>query len=89
MQLWAMIYLSGFAGLLMLFAWSHFQMLPLGGLFSQKATPWLLVVAILWPFAAILVVLLLALATLAEHFIKKDDERQKRRYAEAIDHISK
>ncbi len=73
----ATIYLAGFAGLLMFAAWLHVKFWPLGGLFNPKATQWLLVVAVLWPFAMAFFILVFTIGPLAESSFRRDIEKHK------------
>jgi hypothetical protein len=73
----AEIYIAGFAGLLMLFAMAHAHLLPIGGLFNPKATPWMLVIAALWPIAIVLCVIILAIGTVVKSHLEKEKTREE------------
>src|SRR5512135_239416 len=68
----ATLYVSGFAGVLMLAAWLHVIFWPMGGLFNPKATPWILLVATLWPFAIAFLGLVFTVGPIVEYGFRKD-----------------
>jgi hypothetical protein len=68
----------GFAGVLMFCAWLHYMTLPIGGLFSQKATPWIILGAALWPIALELFLTLAVLCMAAVSFLEKKAAQEAR-----------
>jgi hypothetical protein len=82
MSLLDFIYVSGFAGFLMLFAWIHYIRLPIGGTFSRGAIPWLIAVAVFWPCCSGLFLVVVGLGMYFEQKAElrkalKEEERKK------------
>ena len=73
MSLLDFIYVSGFAGFLMIFAWIHFLRLPIGGTFSREALPWLIAIAVFWPCCSGLFLAFVMLGT----YLNQREEKEK------------